>query len=140
MSGDFGNKELTYQKLTPGRRERDHTPRERGAKSQEKNPIGIEEAGSPPLGAACRGQAVARERWGSTRLEQVRPAAARKLQGPRVSPPPRALSPVREPRAALPPLTCVPPRCRPWRTSSEGHSSTPPGLAPWRCCGITSSE
>lgn len=38
------------------------TPHGAGANSQETNPIGIQEAGSQPLGAACRGQAIA---WGS---------------------------------------------------------------------------
>lgn len=54
------SKELIHQQRRGG--ERDHTPRERGANSQERNPIGISEAGSQPLGAVCRGQAISRGR------------------------------------------------------------------------------
>lgn len=103
-----------------------------------KNPIGIEEAGSQPLGAVCRGQAISRGSGGRTR-----PALVPAPQLPAAAGSPRrafawcALLGPRTPHCA-PPLTCVPPGCRPWRTSSEGRSSTPPGPAPWRCCGITS--
>ena len=45
--------------------------RKTGANARETNPIGIEEAGSQPLGAACRGQAIARGSGGRTRPERV---------------------------------------------------------------------
>ena len=125
-------KELTVSKTKAGEE------RKTGTNSRETNPIGIEEAGTQPLGAACRGQAIARGSGGRPRPERV---PARQL--PAATGSPRrafgrcALLRPRTPRCA-PPLTCVPPGGRPWRTSSEGRSSTPPGPAPWRCCGSTS--
>lgn len=78
-------KELTHPKPTQGWGGKPH-PTGAGANSQEKNPIGIQEAGSQPLGAACRGQAIAWGSWGAGQAPRT-PSSRSAASGTALRPP-----------------------------------------------------
>ena len=103
-------KELTVSKNKAGEE------RKTGTNSRETNPIGIEEAGSQPLGAVCRGQAIARKRGQAEAWAGAGSAAARshRESSPRVRPvrpPPPADSALRATAymcaARMPPLAHI---------------------------------